>query len=497
MAFVIALLALLAVGRDRMMRDPGTFWHTVVGDQILRTAELPTADTFTFTENGRPWIAQQWLAECVMALVHRVAGLDGLLLGAAVVLAATFALLAGRFSRAGLGGLTLVLPLMLVAGASSYHFLPRPHLATIFFMAWTLALLCDVESGRKKAHCLYGLPLLFVVWTNLHGGVLGGIVTLLCVLGAWLVLPVGLRSRCRVAPPLLGVVACLCLASVLVNPYGPRLPALWLGLMGSDVLPKTIVEHAPLNLLSIEGLMILALAAAYLALLVKTWHTERRVTWLIPLLWFVMALTRVRHGPLFAVTAAVAIADMLPHASFLIRLGGSTIGTPPRTGLDPADAAAATPSRWTSLAPIALVLLALVLQAAEIRVPLIGAGWARIDPERWPVEATAALSDYTADGPAHPRVFNDMLYGGYLIYHMPQTRVFIDDRCELHGDWGLTHYADIRREPTRLDALAPYDNIQFAMIRTGSRVDRHLDARADWRLLHRDRTASLHERLGP
>jgi len=53
-------------GREKMLRDPGTLWHTVVGEQVLRTGALPRTDSFSYTCQGQPWLAQQWLGECAM-----------------------------------------------------------------------------------------------------------------------------------------------------------------------------------------------------------------------------------------------------------------------------------------------------------------------------------------------------------------------------------------------------------------------------------------------
>src|SRR5262245_24501365 len=116
--FLVVWIALLGLGREKMMRDPGTLWHTVVGDRILSTHEVPRTDWLSYTEAGRPWIAQQWLAECAMAVIHCAAGLDGLLLAAATIIACVFASLAARLSRAGLPWPLVALGLMLVAGAS-------------------------------------------------------------------------------------------------------------------------------------------------------------------------------------------------------------------------------------------------------------------------------------------------------------------------------------------------------------------------------------------
>ena len=38
-----------------------------------------------------------------------------------------------------------------------------------------------------------------------------------------------------------------------------------------------------------------------------------------------------------------------------------------------------------------------------------------------------------------------MLFGGFLIYHTPGFRVFIDDRCELYGDEFMVKYVKAGR----------------------------------------------------
>ncbi len=465
-----------------MLRDPGTFWHTVVGERMLQTGELVTTDAFSFTKFGEPWIAQQWLGECAMALMHRIAGLDGLLLLAVTILAATFACLGGRLIRAGLPWPLATVLLLLVAGASSYHFIPRPHLVTIALMAGTYGLLCDIAAGRRPTRCLLALPILFILWTNIHGGVLGAIATTALVLGPAILWPRRFAPYGVTSPILFGAVLCLSFAAVLVNPYGPELPSIWLGLLHSDVLPRLIIEHAPLEIGSIEGLMILSLAVVYIAVLVRAWRRGPRITWLVPLVWLVMAFSRVRHGPLFAVTAAIALADMLPCNDLSERFGGRSSSSQ-RFRL----------ARGMAL-PCGLVAVALLLQGSGIRCPLVGSGWARLDDDVWPVEAAEALRTQLGGGSSNGRVFNDMLYGGYLIYHVPAARVFIDDRCELYGDWGLTQYASIHRRPALLDGPAIRDGIAYALVQTGSRADRYLNRTPGWEPLHHDPTASLYHR---
>ena len=64
-------LLLMVGGRSKLLRDPGTFWHTTVGEKILREGFFEN-DPFTFTYAGARWVPHQWLGEVAMALVHRI-----------------------------------------------------------------------------------------------------------------------------------------------------------------------------------------------------------------------------------------------------------------------------------------------------------------------------------------------------------------------------------------------------------------------------------------
>ena len=81
--FLAIWLLSLLIFRAAGFNDPGTFWHTRVGEIILDTGTFPRTDPFTFPFEGQLWIPQQWLAEVIMALLYRSAGMDGQLLALA------------------------------------------------------------------------------------------------------------------------------------------------------------------------------------------------------------------------------------------------------------------------------------------------------------------------------------------------------------------------------------------------------------------------------
>ena len=174
---LVCWLGLTARFQSRAFDDPGALWHVKVGELILADGFMHT-DPFTYTFAGRTWIPQQWGGEVAMALAHRVGGFDTLLLGFAAGVAGLFAWV---FSRMVRGGMHPVLAGVVTGGAvvvSAFHFYARPHMFTIFGMAVTMAAIVDYERGRASAWRLWWLIPFNVLWTNIHGGVLGGVLTL-------------------------------------------------------------------------------------------------------------------------------------------------------------------------------------------------------------------------------------------------------------------------------------------------------------------------------
>src|ERR1700742_659084 len=72
-----------------VLRDADTLWHITTGDWILAHRAVPRVDTFSFSAAGRPWMAQEWLSEVILALSYRYAGWDGVMALAAAAAGGT------------------------------------------------------------------------------------------------------------------------------------------------------------------------------------------------------------------------------------------------------------------------------------------------------------------------------------------------------------------------------------------------------------------------
>lgn len=484
-------LLLLVTGRSSLFYDPGTFWHTVLGQQMWERRELVRTDSLTFTYDGTPWLALQWGGELIMAAAHAWGGFDTQLLIAVTALSALYAWLTARLLRTGLNGVLAVALLMLVLGGSTHHFHVRPHLATIAGMALTMSVLVDVENGRRSLRGLWWLVPLFVVWTNIHGGVMAGLATVYLAAAGWCAaflvkrpMPIANGRQLLTLTAVLAATS----AALLVNPYGSQMPRQWLDILRMN-LPDLIDEHAPLRWRNAETWMVAALAALYVRLLLSTEWRRWRVTWLLPFVWLVLGFSRVRHAPLFVAVTTVALADVLPLSTVAVWLRER--GLMQTSNESSAENPRPFALRWAI--PIVVVVMSLVLQGASVPVPVVGRGWAEHSPARWPVGLLDELKRLEASPEANGKIFNALGYGGFLEFHTPRLKPFIDDRCELFGDF-LQKYCEAEaRLPEKMQEWVDRHQIRYAIVQRGCPFDGYLRRSSRWRLLKEDAAAAIFE----
>ncbi len=531
--FLLTWLGLMVAFRDRGFYDPGALWHVKVGEIILDRG-IPQTDPFSYTLEGQRWVPQQWGAEVLMALAHRAGGLDTMLLGFAAGVALLYTLIFRRCVQGGMGPMIAAVIVGVVLAVGAFHYFVRPHMFTIAFLGWTMMCVIDYERGRCTEWRLAGLIPLYVLWVNLHGGVLGGTMTLGLAVAGWGLMflangrcqPAGGADAPTGAPPahppagtgrspirswrtafLLVAIVAACGFAPFVNPHGMEMIRIWQRIVSSKVLPEVVNEHMPLDPTSPLGLMVVGLGAFYIVMLAGTFPKFPRVSWLIPLVWFVFSFKGIRQGPLFAVCAAVAIADLWKHTLWhrlLVKYGdGSTAWDAD----NPAEVQRRASPVWAALLiPALCVTVSAKLQAHRVAVPVVGSGWARLDPDFIPSDLTQEVAAYAASVPPGTPIFNDANLGGYLIYHTPTLKVFMDDRCELYGDDYIRFYSDtMGRPPEEFGPIFEYWAAAFqferAIIMTNPPeqekppVERYLSGSPHWREVARGKRAAMYERV--
>ena len=196
--------------------DYDLWWHLAYGRGMVATGAFPRVDTFTYTLPGTPVTNFEGLSQLIFYLVYAGAGIPGLVLAKAGVLAAAmaFVVLAARARGASplATGLAAGLALPMLLRRS----LVRPEAFSYLCLALTAWLLALWLGGRRRAR--WALVPLVALWTNLHAGMvpLGLLLAALAALHEVVNAPAAERWRRLGEGALLGVLlAAACLASPL------------------------------------------------------------------------------------------------------------------------------------------------------------------------------------------------------------------------------------------------------------------------------------------
>ncbi|HEX5443108.1 MAG TPA: hypothetical protein VFW87_04730, partial [Pirellulales bacterium] len=233
--WLAAFLALAFLVGCVQIDDPDIWWHLRTGQLIYQRGEIPRTDWFTYTNPDSPWIDLHWGFQLVAAAVWSVGGAPALVVFKSLLGAITFAIAfsASRRDWPAWQGVACWLPSLIIYEGRN---LVRPEMFTFLFLAAELAI---VFHARRFPRLLWLLPVIQVLWINMHGLFVLGLSIWVCFLageliGGWMQ-SVEASSRWRlnrlagqVKPNddlksrwgLWLLVTVLMAAATLLNPYG-------------------------------------------------------------------------------------------------------------------------------------------------------------------------------------------------------------------------------------------------------------------------------------
>ena len=379
-AFVLVatLACLIPVQND-------TWWHLAAGRDMAASGRVALTETWSHTAAGGHWANYEWLTQVLFFGLYRAGGLPLLTLTCAAAVVGAYAC-AWRLMT----GPDLARALLLVSAlsASTIVWAVRPQVLTLFLVGLTMLLV-----ARRR---FTWLPLLFVIWANLHGAVALGGVVLLAALGA------AVWTERRLAAPL-AVAAALCFAAGFVTPLGWRY---WIeiGLSLARSRANQIIEWQPPGLPPAHLVFWIALAAlAVLAFVHRRRLRRFEVAFPVCAAFLValLALRSQRNVPVFLLLALPAVSrlafEVRENAALeLVELWRSRL-------------------HWSALA--VTVLGAAWFVVAQWRAVPSHIGWT-------PMSAAAAAAIQSCPAPIY-NTYND---GGFIVWFVPGQKVFLDSR---------------------------------------------------------------------
>ncbi len=462
-AAVVGLLvfAKLANIGGKLLADPDTQWHVVVGRMIWDAGRVPVMDQLSHTFAGHPWIAKEWLSQVIMNGAYALGGWHAL---ATLAIACTaFCIAVASWSildRTGNVLIGLMVSVLIFITLQS-TIIARPHIITLPVMVlWTLVL--SNAAARGEAHPPWATLGLMMLWANLHAAfTLGFIILGALALDALLRAAPAVRLRTALGWGSFGVLA---VGASMLNPYGWSSILLTFHMAGANEGVPLIDEWTPIAWGWRAGLI--GLSAATLILAMAFADLRRNGARL--LLGLFVTWLAFRHERFVMMLSMVLPIISANSVGLLIRRNNVKLG-------------AGVAAHW----PPALGGAAVAAVALSIMNP------ARVPETRYPMAAFEAV-------PAKVRqqnVFNSYNLGGFLIGQGVKT--FIDGRSDqLFLGGFLTRYAEqlSARDTAYLDEMVARFNVGWAFVITGNPEQMLLAQSPGWREVYMDKYASVYVR---
>jgi hypothetical protein len=511
----VALLGLLAFTSlsVRLLGDAGIGWHIRTGQLILATHSIPKVDPFSSSMIGQCWFAWEWFYDVLTGWLDGAAGLNGVVLLTAVIIALVFFWV---FRLMLLRGANIVIALLLVllaASASMIHFFARPHMVSwLFAVAWFWILessegdcvnfptkSASNHSTTDRLQSPYLLPLLMLVWVNMHGGFLIGfaLLAIYWLSAAWMWLrltlrltedqfvDVLLRIRARRRVQALTWAGILSAAATFINPYGYRLHVHIYRYLSNRFLMEHIEEFQSPNFHLVAQKCFAVLLLLTLVALAANAREIGTSHLLVVLFAVFSGLGAARNIPIASLLLILVIAPWLSDAmARAVHLGPSNHIAAPDPFLHRMRAIELNLQghRWPIIATALACFIA--LQGGKVgSKPVMNA---HFDVHRFPAAAVNYVEKQSTQGPA----LTPDYWGGYFIYRLyPRMKVVVDDRHDFYAEEFLKSYLKmIHIEPGWQDFLRQHP-AQFVVMPKNSAVANILLETAGWQPVYRDDVA--------
>ncbi len=174
---LIAVFWGIAASGPRILNFDGDLpRHILTGNLILQTRHVSTTDIFSFRTTGRPRFPHEWLSQVFFAFAYDWLGLNGVVLLTALVIMLTWWLVFRHAIRKSNSFFAALILVALAVGAGQIHVLPRPHIFTYLLTAIWITLLENIAEGKTRSWWMF--PIVMLLWVNLHGMFVLGILIL-------------------------------------------------------------------------------------------------------------------------------------------------------------------------------------------------------------------------------------------------------------------------------------------------------------------------------
>jgi hypothetical protein len=267
----------------------------------------------------------------------------------------------------------------------------------------------------------------------------------------------------------------------LINPYGWRLYAEIVQSLGDRFMIDTLQEWQPVSLLHRAGLIYIVYLAGLAFTMLCFYRRVEPARWAVLGIFLALSLRHWRNVPFFLLVSIPLTAEMVQATVSWMA--------------DSVPMFRHHMRQWILGVTVA-VGIGIVLLGSEHIERVAQSGLAPVkffETTEYPIEAVQWIQEHR--GELGTRLYNDYGFGGFLLWWLPDEKIFIDGRMPAWriGDrWIFYDYIALTSwKPPALGVLDKYA-VDWAMTAAGGTLDRMLSGELRWRVRYTDHKVRIY-----
>lgn len=309
--------------------DPDLWGHLKFGEYIYVHQLIPYKDIFAFVPTKSMWVNHEWLSEVIFYLLLKL-NTTGIFLLLFKALICTLAIFIPwlYISRKTDNHYINTLIFLVIILTFSYGTAIRPQIFSYLFFSITLLI---IELYGLKGKLTYiVLIIIFILWANLHGGVLAGLALVYFYAFFDLITKyvfVGSNKKQEYNSKYLKILILPVLLSLvlIVNPYTYHYYAY---IIDAIIMKRPFIDEWKSLLSAVANFtylnILVTITLLFIILSLKNLNKQKVYNILLILLIMAISMTHTRHIPFLAIVCAyylpVLIADLLLTEEFKLRI---------------------------------------------------------------------------------------------------------------------------------------------------------------------------------
>ncbi len=437
------------------------YWHIKAGQYMISNHTILTKDIFSWFLNGTYWMSHEWLYECIIYGLKLIFGKWHIFIYCFTNIFILLSILIfhnkDNYKKNIIATLIwLMVFLFLNVGLFS----PRPHLISAWLIASTLYLLYDLKKN-KDSKKIYLLPLVSLLWANVHGGS-SNLCYLLCLLfiitGLFNIKNkyIEIKKLNKTQLKKYIIVLILIVLAISINPHGLKMLIYPYENIFNTFMQQNISEWRPTSLIKTYNYVYFITIIGIFICLIKSKKKIELTDLLLLILFSYMGIRSTRFWNYIYIGSSFFIFKYLPK------------------------------QKNDENTPKYLIIFSIIVIASFL--VNVKTTYNKLNKEE--MISTKIINKIKKEKPK--RLFNLYNFGGYLIYN--DIDVFVDGRADLYSNYNYKDYISISNLENNYKELIKKYDFDYFIVNNEFEISKYLKSNKNYVEIIKDKKTILYKK---